>query len=151
MGETVAYVGVDYHSSVIQVCAVDADGVELCNRRCANHWRAVAGCVDPGWQVQACIEATSGAADLAEELIAHGGWSVVLAHPGYVARMRGNPDKSDVADARLLADLRRVWLAPVAVRELRLLIRQRQSWVDRRRAVKLRIGALLREQRHRWK
>jgi len=94
-----------------------------------------------------------GAADFAEELILQTGWLVNLAHPGYVNRMRQNPDKSDWSDARLLADLERVgylpkvWLAPQSVRELRRLVRYRQQLVDERRDVKLRIGALLREHR----
>lgn len=67
--------------------------------------------------------------------------------------MRHNPDKTDYSDARILADLERVgylpkvWLAPKAVRELRLLIRYRQQHVAERRNIKLRIGAILREQR----
>jgi hypothetical protein len=53
------------------------------------------------------------------------GWSVSLAHPGFVARMKQNPDKTGHSDARLLADLLRVgylpkvWLAPAELRELR--------------------------------
>ena len=76
-----------------------------------------------------------------------------LAHAGYVARIKQNPDKTDFSDARLLADLERVgylpkvWLAPEEVRELRRLVRYRQQLAKERRDVKLRIGALLREQR----
>jgi transposase len=106
-----------------------------------------------GDTVQAAIEACCGAADLAEELIKDWGWSVDLAHPGFVARMKQNPDKTDFSDARLLADLERVgylprvWLAPEEVRELRRLVRYRQQLADERRNVKLRVGALLRDQR----
>jgi hypothetical protein len=59
---------------------------------------------------------------LAEELVSRAGWSVDLAHPGYVARMKANPDKTGYSDARMLADLERVgylpkvWLAPAEVR-----------------------------------
>ena len=73
--------------------------------------------------------------------------------PGVVKRMKCNPDKTDWADARLLADLGRVkyvprvWLAPKAVRELQMVVRYRQQLVDERRAIKLRIGAVLRQQR----
>ena len=83
--------------------------------------------------VQAAIESCCGAADLADELIAQAHWSVELAHPGYVARMKQSPDKTDYSDARMLADLERVgylprvWLAPEEVRELRRLVRYRQS------------------------
>jgi transposase len=73
--------------------------------------------------VQAAIESCCGAADLADELIAHG-WMVNLAHPGYVARMKQSPDKTDYGDARMLADL-----------------------TKERKNLKLQIGATLREAR----
>jgi transposase len=99
------------------------------------------------------IEACTGAAHLADELIARAGWLVRLAHPGYVARLKQSPDKSDYSDSRLLADLERVgylppvWLAPEEIRELRRLVRYRQQLVAERRNIKLRVSALLREQR----
>lgn len=80
-------------------------------------------------------------------------WNVDLAHPGYVARMKQNPDKHDWGDARMLADLERVgylpqvWLAPAYIRELRRLVRYRQQLVDERKTTKLRMGALLRDHR----
>jgi transposase len=75
--------------------------------------------------------------------------------------MKQTPDKTDWADARVIADLVRVgylpkvWLAPEDVRQLRTLVRYRQQLVDRRRTTKLRITALLRdarvaEPRSRW-
>jgi len=103
--------------------------------------------------VQAAIEACCGAADLADELIAQAQWSVNLAHPGYVARIKQSPDKTDFSDARLLADLERVgylprvWLAPEEVRELRRLVRYRQALTKERKNLKLQIGATLREAR----
>jgi len=106
-----------------------------------------------GAEVRAAIEACGGAADLAEELVTRAGWHVDLAHPGYVARMKGNPDKTDYSDAKMLADLERVgylpkvWHAPAEVRELRRLVRYRQQLVGQRRNVKLRVGALLRDNR----
>jgi transposase len=99
------------------------------------------------------IEACTGAAHLADELIAEARWPVRLAHPGYVARLKQSPDKSDYSDARLLADLERVgylprvWLAPEEVRELRRVVRYRQQLIAERRNIKLRVSALLREQR----
>lgn len=147
------YVGLDYHQGSVQVCAMDREGRVVANRRCANHWRAIARAVaGRAGRVEAAIEACSGAADLAEELH-RAGWRVWLAHPGYVARIKGSPDKTDFSDARLLADLVRVgylpkvWLAPREVRELRLLVRHREQLARERRAVKLRLRALLREQR----
>ncbi len=154
MRSNVMTVGLDYHSEFIQACVLDGSGVLLKNEQVANDWRAVVRCVGVhGGPVRAAIEACNGSAALADELVSRAGWSVALAHPGYVQRMRQQRDKTDWSDARLLADLERVgylprvWLAPVAVRELRRLVRWRQQKVRERRNVKLRIGALLREQR----
>jgi len=148
------YVGLDYHTNFIQVCVLDAAGRVLANRRCPNDARAVARWVRRHGRLhRAAIEVCAGAADLAEELIAHHGWSIDLAHPGYVHRMKGSPDKTDYSDARMLADLTRVgylpkvWLAPESIRELRRLVRYRQQLVDERRAIKLRMRGLLRDLR----
>lgn len=147
-------VGLDYHAESVQVCVMDAGGRVLSNRRCANDSQAIRRLVEPwGAQISAALEACCGAADLAHELCQLSGWSVSLAHPGYVARIKQSPDKTDFGDARLLADLvrvkylPRVWLAPQFIRELRHAIRYRQQQVDQRRSVKLRILALLREYR----
>jgi transposase len=154
--ETV-FVGLDYHVESVQVCVLAKNGKMLINRSCRNDWRAVAGVVRDGLGsevgVQAAIESCCGAADLADELIAKANWSVDLAHPGYVARIKQSPDKTDFSDARLLADLERVgylprvWLAPEEVRELRRLVRYRQWLTKERRTLKLQIGASLREAR----
>jgi len=105
-----------------------------------------------GVPVHAAIESCAGAANLAEELV-QSGWHVDLAHPGFVHRMKQNPDKTDWHDAQVLADLvrigylPRVCLAPEPVRELRQLVRYRQQLVEGRRTTKLRIRSVLREQR----
>jgi len=86
-----------------------------------------------GAGVFAAIEACNGSSSLAQSLIEKAGWSVDLAHPGYVARIKQSPDKTDFSDARLLADLERVgylpkvWLASHDVRELRRVVRFRQQ------------------------
>lgn len=148
------YVGIDYHQDSIQVCVLDGNGQVLANTPVANDWQAVSGLACRFGRVKrAALEACGGAADLADHLVERAGWSVDLAHAGYVARLKGSPDKSDFSDAQLLADLTRVgylprvWLAPQWVRELRRLVRYRQQQVDARRHEKLRIGALLREHR----
>jgi transposase len=150
------FVGLDYHMESVQVCVLARDGKVLANRPVKNDWRAVAAVVrgcGPEATVQAAIESCCGAADLADELIAQAQWSVDLAHPGYVARIKQSPDKTDFSDARLLADLERVgylprvWLAPEEVRELRRLVRYRQSLTKERKKLKLQIGATLREAR----
>lgn len=153
--ETVpVYVGLDYHSASVQVCVVEASGRVAVNTRVGNTVAEIAAAVGPGREVRrAAVESCCGAADLAEALITDLCWPVSLAHAGYVARMKHNPDKTDFADARMLAELARaglippVWLAPRNVRELRLLVRLRADLVGTARAVKTRILAVLRQQR----
>jgi transposase len=154
MSKVTVFVGLDYHKDSVQVCVMDPAGTILANRSCPNDADAVALLVASfGDDVRGAIEACTGAAELADELINRHGWDLALAHPGYVARMKQGPDKSDYTDARMLADLVRVgylpkvWLAPHDVRQLRTLVRYRQQLVNQRRAVKLRITALLREAR----
>lgn len=154
MSKVTVHVGLDYHKDSIQVCVMDSTGKILANRRCKNQVEALVRLVaEFGDDVHAAVESCSGAAALADELVTRHGWSVNLAHPGYVARMKQTPDKTDWADARVIADLVRVgylpkvWLAPEDVRQLRALVRYRQQLVQRRREAKLRITALLREAR----
>jgi len=154
MSNIPVFVGLDYHQDSVQVCVLDQQGQVLLNRSSGNDWREVQRIVQPLGVVQRVgIEACCGAADFAEELVERAGWNVSLAHPAYVAKIKNSPDKSDFGDGRLLADLTRVgylprvWLAPAKIRELRQLVYHRQRLVDQRRALKLRIGGLLREQR----
>lgn len=147
------FVGLDYHQDFVQVCVLDEAGKIVKNVRVDNNWRKIAAVVPAGVAVQAALEACCGAANLADELVEQAGWSVSLAHPGFVARMKQNPDKTDYSDARLLADLTRVgylpkvWLAPAELRELRRLVRYRHQKANERRNVKLRIRAILRDNR----
>lgn len=118
MSSVTRFVGLDYHQDSVQVCVMDQEGTVLVNRSVANRWQSIAGVLGETIDdesgpvsVRAAIESCSGAAHLAEELIEQTGWSVTLGHPGMVNRMKQNPDKSDKADAWILADL--VRLAPV--------------------------------------
>jgi transposase len=154
MSSLPVFVGLDYHQDSVQVCVLDSTGRQLANRSVANDAAAVAAVVRRHGQPQRiAVEACCGAAAMADELDAREGLPVELAHPGYVARLKRSPDKSDFSDGRLLADLARVdylpkvWLAPEATRQLRRLMRHRTQLVRRRRDVKLRIRALLRENR----
>lgn len=154
MSDSPVYVGLDYHQDSVQVCVLDRDGKVLANKPCKDDWRAITSLVHKHSKaVRAAVEACTGSADLADELVAKARWHVDLAHPGYVARMKQGPDKTDFSDARMLADLERVgylpkvWLAPQEVRELRRLVRYRQQLAAERRSIKLRVGALLREGR----
>lgn len=154
MENRAVFVGLDYHQSGVQVCVLDDEGKVLINRACTNDWHAITTLAEGrGNVVRAAIESCPGAADLAEELVHKAAWSVDLAHPGYVSRMKSSPDKTDYSDARILADLERVgylpcvWLPPKEVREVRRLVRYRQQLVREQRNIKLRVGALLREHR----
>jgi transposase len=154
MDDCKVFVGLDYHKDSVQVCVENEGGEVLVNRRCHNDWQSIVRATNGhGIVSRVAIESCSGAANLADELVHEAGWSVDLAHPGYVHRMKGSPDKTDFSDARMLADLERVgylpkvWLAPHDVRELRRLVRYRQGLVGDRRNTKLRISALLRDQR----
>ena len=147
------FVGLDYHQDQVQVCVMDRDGTVFMNRSLMNDVNLIyTACRVFGNVKSAAIEACCGASNLADELNSRG-WTVSLAHPGFVARMKQNPDKTDFSDSQLLADLIRVgylpkvWLAPEEVRQLRRLVRYRQQLADQRRDVKLRIRALLRENR----
>jgi transposase len=151
-----AFIGLDYHDSSIQVCVLNADGKVLGNRSVPNDVMAVREFVEQvaaGCPLrQGALEACCGAANLAEEL-QRLGWGIELAHAGLCSRMKQNPDKTDFSDAHLLADLvrvgylPRVWLPPQAIRDLRRLVRYRTQLVEQRRNLKLRIRAILREER----
>jgi transposase len=143
----------DYHQDTVQVCVVNGTGQVLANRSVRNEPQEVVRVIsEHGQEARMAIEACCGAAALADRLIQATGWTVQQAHPGYVNRMKQNPDKTDYADARMLAELMRVgflptvWLPPPAIRDLRQLVRYRQQLVNQRRNTKLRIRALLREQ-----
>jgi transposase len=152
MSSVPVFVGLDYHAKSVQVCVMDGEGRQLVNRRCGNSVAEITRAVGAVPE-RAAIESCCGAADLAEALITEAHWPIRLAHAGYVARMKHNPDKSDYSDAKMLAELCRaglippVWLPSQDVRGLRMLVRLRADLVARRRAVKTRILGVLRAQR----
>lgn len=149
------YLGLDYHDETIRVCVMDEQGVVLANRNVANEVGAVRELVQRlgGLVRGVAIEACCGAADFATRLAALTEWPVKLAHAGAVQRLKQGPDKTDHGDAWHLANLLRVgylpevWLADEATRQLRRLVRYRQGLVNERKQIKLRIRALLREER----
>jgi transposase len=154
MSSVQQFVGLDYHDEVVQICILDSSGRMLANRTCRNDAGEIMKIVKHrGHRVCGAIEACCGAANLAEELILRAGWSMDLAHPGYVARLKQSPDKHDFGDARLLADLERVgylpkvWLAPENIRELRRVVRYRQQVAKERKNCKQQIRGLLRDGR----
>jgi transposase len=154
MSNVPVFVGLDYHQDSIQVCVLNQKGDVLLNRSADNDCQELARIIEPLGVVQRVgIEACCGAADLGEQLVDQLGWNVSLGHPLYIAKLKNSPDKSDYSDGRFIADLTRVgylprvWLAPSNIRELRQLVNHRQRLVDRGRAIKLQVGAVLREQR----
>lgn len=153
MNSVTHYVGLDYHHNSLQVCVMDHNAQVKLNRRCGNDLMSLLPLLG-GFEVnKIALEACEGSADLAEALVDAGPWTVELAHPLYVSRLKGSPDKSDLSDAKLLADLSRVgylprvWLAPKTIRELRQLVAYRHRLAEDRRATKLRISAVLRNER----
>jgi transposase len=133
---------------------MDSEGNVLYNSARSNSAEDLERVVRPfGERIRAAIEVSPGAAHLAHELVMKYGWAVNMAHPGYVARIKQSPDKTDYSDAKLLADLERVgylpkvWLAPLEVQDLRTLTRHRAELAAQKRAVKLRARAILRNYR----
>ena len=112
------FVGIDYHTNTIQVCVMDQQRSILANQSVANDPEAVYRVVAPfGHNVSVAIEASTGSADFAERLITQYCWHVELAHPGYVARLKQTPYKSDWTDAKLLADITRAGTVGLATSE----------------------------------
>ena len=149
------YVGLDYHSDTIRVCVLDCEGGTLVNRNVANDPGAVRDLVRAyvGLVRGVAIEACCGAADFATRLVELTEWTVKMAHPSAVNRLKQGPDKTDHTDAWHLANLLRVgdlpevWLADETTRQLRRLVRYRAGLVEQKKDIKLRIGSLLREER----
>jgi transposase len=149
------YVGLDYHSETIRVCVMDEDGETIANKNVANDPGAVRDLVRVygGLVRGVAIEACCGAADFAAKLIELTEWTVRMAHPSAVNRLKQGPDKTDQADAWHLANLLRVgylpevWLADELTRQLRRLVRYRANLGAVRKDLKLQIQSLLREDR----
>ncbi len=154
MSSIPVFAGLDYHQDSVRVCVLNDQGRQLYNRGVDNDAGVVASVIRRHGEPQRiAIEACCGAANMADELVTKHSLPVELAHPGYVSRLKRSPDKHDLGDAHLLADLTRVnylptvWLAPEPIRQLRRLVRHRAQLVVRRKDIKLRIRGLLRENR----
>jgi transposase len=148
------FVGLDYSDQVVEVAVLDGHGKVLANKPCVNEAAKINQFVQQfGSSIRAAIECGTGSANLADELLTKFQWSIDLAHPGFVNRMKQNPDKTDYQDAHLLGDLvrvgylPRVWLVPESIRELRRLVRYREDLVSQRRQAKQRLRAILRDAR----
>lgn len=155
------FVGFDYHTSFVQVCILDKSGKVKSNIKCHNSSQRIITHLKTFGelnQFKAGIEACCGAADLTAEMNKAAGMIgenrlVRLADPAVIARMKKSPDKSDFSDARIIADLARVdwlpevWLPDAETRDLRNVVRTRQQLAKERTANKLRITAMLRNER----
>ena len=154
------YVGLDYHSDSIRVCVMTEEGEVLVNRSVPNGVghvvEAVQMAIDRAEGRAAvvkgvAIEACTGSAEFGTRLGEATGWLVKLAHASAVHRLKQGPDKTDHGDAWHLANLIRVnylpevWLADETTRQLRHLVRFRQSLMADAKDVKLRIRSLLKE------
>ena len=149
------YVGLDYHSDSIQVCVMTEDGEVLTNRSVASELGAVIEAVRgdrPEVIVEGvALEACTGSAEFASRLAAATEWPMRLAHAAAVHRLKQGPDKTDHSDAWHLTNLIRVnylpevWLADEQTRQLRHLVRFRQSLVAMAKDIKLRVRSLLKE------
>ena len=99
------FVGLDYSQHAVQVCLLDPAGKVLCNSPCPDEADRIDQLARRFGTVRgAALEACTGAADLAQELADRFGWPMHLGHPGFVSRMKQSPDKSDLSEARVLAD-----------------------------------------------
>ena len=144
------FLGLDYSPEAVPLCILDSQGKILSNKDLPDQAAANVATVQRYGIVQGCaLEACTGAADRAEELVEQFRGRVPLAHPGFVSRRKQSHDKTDYADARVRADRERVgyrprvWIAPKALHEVRTLVRERHSLVNQRRARKLPSGARL--------
>lgn len=147
-------VGIDYHQRQLQICITDSSGKRVLNRVCRNDTIEVARILERHAPISSVVaEACTGSAAFLDSLKSDSGYAVKLCHPGFARRMKRNPDKSDFTDAELLSDLNRVgylpevWLAPEAIRDLRMFVRYRQQVVQQRKDTKLRVRAILRNHR----
>lgn len=142
-------VGMDVHRRRSQVCVLDPDGKQTCNRNLVNGSVALRELLDgvPSGTPVAFESAYgwSWLVDLLDqcELEPH------LAHPSGCRAISSAKLKNDRVDARTLADLLRAgylaeaWLAPVEVRDQRALLRHRAWLVGWRTASKNRVRAIL--------
>lgn len=150
------YVGLDYHSDSIRVCVMTSEGDVLLNRSVRSSVgdvvEAVTNCRDGLIIRGVAMEACTGSAEFAARLGQATEWAIKLAHASAVHRLKQGPDKTDHGDAWHLANLIRVnylpevWLADETTRQLRHLVRYRQSLMADARDIKLRIRSLLKEE-----
>jgi transposase len=147
------FVGVDLHRQRSVIVRMDeagrwlSDPVQIVNDPVALGLQIEQAGPDP----EVVVEATYGWYWAVDALRARGA-SVHLAHPLGVKAFRYRRWKDDARDAGDLADLLRMnrlpeaWIAPLAVRELRELVRYRAKLVAIRSGLKAQVHAVLAKQ-----
>ncbi len=143
------YVGIDWGYGRARWCARAPGGEVL-----AEDWMTadedglVRLAVRLGPEVQACVEMMSGAAWVRDQL-ALAGWKVQIADARRVKALAPVAAKTDVVDARLLAELCRrelvpeVWVPTLTERALRERLQRRMHLVRLRTSAKNRVFGLL--------
>ena len=150
-------IGIDYHTETLQLCIMSPEGEVLSNRSCPNDVEEAVRVIRKfGKVARISAEACNGSTEFLESVHRETGWKKRLCHPGYVQRMKNNPDKSDKSDSELIADLDRVdylpqvWIAPREIRDLRTLVRYRCQAMRAKKNAKLRVRSILRQYRMKW-
>lgn len=146
------WIGLDLHSTEIQVQVLLADGTALPSARFVTSASNIELlCKELTAQDAVAMEATFNAFTVARRLQPSGA-RIVISDPRKTRAIAEAKIKTDKIDARVLADLLRadylptVWLPDPATQQLRHLLSDRQSDVTRRTEVKNRIhGVLQRE------
>jgi len=144
------YVGIDIHKKFSQVAVMDKDGVVEAEERFEHHdaETMLAFFAGLGENVVAAIEPTCGWMWLVDELEKLG-IEMHLAHPPAVALIAKSHIKTDKVDAKALATLLRLnalpeaYIAPVDVRQQRMLLRFREGLKKICTMTKSRIHAML--------
>ncbi|HEU5002603.1 MAG TPA: IS110 family transposase [Actinomycetota bacterium] len=143
------YTGIDVHRYRSQVAIVDEQGIEVSNRNYDNaspEFRDALDELDPGTPV--AFEAAYGWGWLAD-LLEERELDVHMVNPSQCKAIASARLKNDKVDARTIAQLLRTdflpeaWIAPIAVRELRVLVRHRSALVKIRTGLKNRIHGVL--------
>jgi len=143
------YVGIDVHRKRSQVAVVDEAGTVLANRNVVNGVEQVLAVIGQyPTHTPVAFEAAFGWGWLVEMLEDYG-YEPHLVHPTRCKAIASARLKNDKVDAAILAQLLRAdllpeaWIAPPAVRQLRMLLRHRASLVRVRTLLRNRIHAVL--------
>lgn len=143
------YVGLDVHKEKINMAVVDSQGKVIREAKFLNNLQALdhfLGGMEQGTEfaLEAC-----GFYEPIYDWIDDRGHNVTLAHPLKVKAIASAKIKTDIIDARTLAQLKRVNLLPESyvppkhVREVRGIVRHRASMVRQRAHIKHCIHAVL--------